>query len=96
MTKFKRWTFIIIGISLLVGVLIIGTTQQNFGQSQGSDRLMIERTIETAITSHDADIKKQLANLQGQIIVINRKLDEIKGLLLIPEKDRVSSDPKKK
>jgi len=96
MRTFKRWTFIIISIALLVGVLIIGTTQQNFGQSQGSDRLMIERTIEAAIAAHDAEIKKQIANLQGQIIIINRKLDEIKGLLLTPEGERGSSIPKKK
>jgi peptidoglycan hydrolase CwlO-like protein len=94
MTKFKRWTFIVIGIALLIGVLVIGTTQQNFGQSQSSDRLMIEQDIKTAITAHDADIKRQLANLQSQIITINRKLDEIKRVLK-PEEGG-SSIPKKK
>jgi hypothetical protein len=96
MKKFKRWIFTVIGISFLVGVVIIGTTQQNFGQSSGSDRLLIERSIETAISGHDAEIKKQIANLQTQIILINRKLDEIKGLLLMPEEERKSSIPKKK
>jgi peptidoglycan hydrolase CwlO-like protein len=96
MKRFKHWTFIVIGMALLVGGVIIGTTQQNFGQSGESDRLMIERSIETAIATHDADIKKQIANLQAQIMVINRKLDEINGLLLMPEEERKSSIPKNK
>ena len=94
MTKFKRWTFILIGIALLVGVLVIGTTQQNFGQSQGSDRLMIEQDIKAAIAAHDADMKRQLANLQSQIATVNRKLDELKRLLK-PEEGGPSI-PKKK
>ena len=94
MTKFKRWTFIAIGIALLVGVLVIGTTQQNFGQSQGSDRLMIEHDIKAAIAVHDADMKRQLANLQGQIATVNRKIDEIKRGLKLEEGG--PSIPKKK
>jgi hypothetical protein len=96
MKKFKGWTFIVIGIVLMVGIIIIGTARQNFGQSGDSERLMIERSIETAIAAHDADIKKQIADLRAQIMVINRKLDEINGLLLMPEDERRSSIPKKK
>jgi hypothetical protein len=96
MKKFKRWTFTVIGIVLMVGIVITGTARQNFGQSGDPERLMIERSIETAIAAHDADIKIQIADLQAQIMVINRKLDEINGLLLMPEDERRSSIPKKK
>jgi hypothetical protein len=95
MKRFRRWIFTLVGAALLAGVLLIGTTQQNYGQSAGSDRLMVEREIKIAIATHDAEIKKQVADLQGQIMVMNRKLDEIKKLLM-PEEGAESSIPKKK
>ncbi|MGE5301410.1 MAG: hypothetical protein ACM3MB_10705 [Acidobacteriota bacterium] len=44
-----------------------------------------DTAIKDVIAQHDADIKKQLADLQGQITDINEKLDEIKNLLLTPQ-----------
>jgi hypothetical protein len=95
MIRFRRWIFILVGTALLAGVLLIGTAQQNYGQSVGSDRLMVEREIKVAIATHDAEIKKQIADVQGQIMVMNRKLDEIKKLLMSGEESE-SSVPKKK
>ena len=95
MIRFKRWIFTLVGTALLAGVFLIGTTQQNYGQSAGSDRLMVEREIKIAIAAHDADMKKQVADLQGQIMIMNRKLDEIKKLLM-SEEGAESSIPKKK
>jgi hypothetical protein len=95
MIRFRRWTFTLIGAALLAVALLIGTTEQNYGQSAGSDRLMVEREIKIAIATHDVDIKKQVADLQGQIMVMNRKLDEIKKLLT-SEEGGESSIPKKK
>jgi hypothetical protein len=95
MVRSRRWIFTLVSAALLAGVLLIGTTQQNFGQSAGYDRLMVEQEIKIAIATHDADIKKQVADLRGQITVMNRKLDEIKKLLM-SEEESESSTPKKK